>query len=74
MGKSQRDNQQKNVRRYAGRNKTIPAIYPDGVRRKGQPKRSERKWWKKGYSGDYQPPAEYFNNLEKMKENRRNNK
>ena len=36
----------------------------DGIRRNGQPKRSERRWWKKDYSGDYQPPAEYFENLE----------
>ena len=46
----------------------------DGVRRNGQPKRSERRWWKKGYSGDYQPPAEYFENLERARANRRNKK
>jgi len=57
-------------------NKTFkdkPAV-PNGIRRNGEPKRSERKWWKEGYSGDYYPPDEYFENLEKMKENRRNNK
>ena len=73
MGKSVRHNHQKNVRRYTDRSK-LPELHPHGVRRKGQPKRSERKWWTKGYSGDYYPPDEYFENLEKMKENRRNNK
>jgi len=43
----------------------------DGVRRNTDPKRSERRWWKKGYSGWYQPPQEYFNNLERFKNNLR---
>ena len=72
MGKSERMNHQKNVRRYADRTKQVPELCPLGVRRNSDPVRSKRKWWKEGYSGYYQPPAEYFENLRRMKENRRN--
>ena len=68
MGKSERKTINSKLRRKA---KGVGSV---GERRNNQPPRSERKWWKAGYSGDYQPPSEYFNNLEKMKENRRNNK
>ena len=45
----------------------------NGERRFGQPKRSERKWWKKGYTGSYYP--DYYphnpvleNHVNKLKE------
>ena len=41
----------------------------NGENRFGHPNRSERKWWKEGFSGRYQPPAQYFENIERMKEN-----
>ena len=63
MGKSERKTINSKLRR---KNK---GIISNGESRSNHPPRSERKWWKEGYSGDYQPPAEYFENLEKMKEN-----
>ena len=45
-------------------------VTSNGKRRGTDPPRSERKWWKVGYSGDYQPPAEYFENLERARKNR----
>jgi hypothetical protein len=45
----------------------------NGENRFGQPNRSERKWWKKGYTGNYYP--DYYpqnpvleNHVEKCKE------
>lgn len=62
MGKSERKSISKNVRRKD------KGITTEGMRRHGEPPRSERKWWKKGYSGKYQPPEEYWNNLKRYTE------
>jgi len=68
MGKSERKTIDNKLRR---KNKGATS---NGESRSNHPSRSERKWWKEGYSGDYQPPAEYFENLERMIKNRRNDK
>ncbi len=68
MGRSERKTINNKLRR------TAKGVTSNGESRSGHPPRSERKWWKEGYSGDYQPPAEYFENLERMRENRRNDK
>ena len=68
MGKSERKTIDNKLRRKD------KGATSNGESRNGNPPRSERKWWKEGYSGRYQPPAEYFENLERMRENRRNDK
>jgi len=68
MGRSERKTINNKLRR------TAKGVTSNGESRNGNPPRSERKWWKEGYSGRYQPPAEYFENLERMRENRGNDK
>ena len=65
MGRSERKTIDNKLRR------TNKGITSNGESRSNHPPRSERKWWKKDYSGDYQPPAEYFEYIERMKNNRR---
>jgi len=65
MGRSERKTINNNLRRKD------KGITTEGMRRKGDPPRSERKWWKKDYSGWWTPSQEYFINLERMRENRR---
>ena len=65
MGRSERQTISNNLRR---KNKGVTS---NGESRRTDPPRSQRKWWKKDYSGWWTPPQEYFINLERMRENRR---
>ncbi len=68
MGKSERKTIDNKLRR------TNKGATSNGESRNGNPPRSERKWWKEGYSGYYQPPDEYYENLERARNNRGNNR